>query len=417
MRRLLPVVFSLSLFLSTGAYAAQWSRIATKDKVRLEVDSASVVKSEDGKLKLWHREVQPAPKVPDSGAFTFIRRTLMTEFNCEKRTTTPLRQIHTAPDGSELKAETFDGAEAQPVLPDSAMEIVFNYACRQAKNPEAKTEAAKPAEAPPTPAATAEAPVAAAAAATTPAAETPARKPAKGKKGKEEPPPPHVTPHWSYSGANGADKWGSLDNEFATCGIGQRQSPIDIRRTVKADLPPIQFAYKPIPLSIVDNGHSIKVDTPDAGGITVDGESYELVQFHFHKPSEEKINGKAYDMVVLLVHQAKGGKLAVIGVLMEAGKEQKLIRTLWTHLPLEQEKPVVRDDVKIDPTQLIPPKPGYYTFLGSLTTPPCSEDVLWLVMKTPIQVSKEQLASFATVYKNNARPIQPTNGRVFKESR
>ena len=158
MRRLLPVVFSLSLFLSTGAYAAQWSRIATKDKVRLEVDSASVVKSEDGKLKLWHREVQPAPKVPDSGAFTFIRRTLMTEFNCEKRTTTPLRQIHTAPDGSELKAETFDGAEAQPVLPDSAMEIVFNYACRQAKNPEAKTEAAKPAEAPPTPAATAEAP-------------------------------------------------------------------------------------------------------------------------------------------------------------------------------------------------------------------------------------------------------------------
>ena len=252
---------------------------------------------------------------------------------------------------------------------------------------------------------------------TTPAVDTPARKRAKGKKGKEDPPPPHVTPHWSYSGANGADKWGSLDNEFATCGIGQRQSPIDIRRTVKADLPPIQFAYKPIPLSIVDNGHSIKDDTPDAGGITVDGESYELVQFHFHKPSEEKINGKAYDMVVHLVHQAKGGKLAVIGVLMEAGKEQKLIRTLWTHLPLEQEKPVVRDDVKIDPTQLIPPKPGYYTFLGSLTTPPCSEGVLWLVMKTPIQVSKEQLASFATVYKNNARPIQPTNGRVIKESR
>lgn len=141
------------------------------------------------------------------------------------------------------------------------------------------------------------------------------------------------------------------------------------------------------------------------------------MQFHFHKPSEEKINGKAYDMVVHLVHQSKGGKLAVVGVLMEAGKEQKLIRTLWTHLPLEQDKPVVRDDVKIDPTQLIPPKPGYYTFLGSLTTPPCSEGVLWLVMKTPIQVSKEQLASFATVYKNNARPIQATNGRVIKESR
>ena len=417
MRRLLPIIFLLSLIPISGVHAAQWSRIATKDKVRLEVDAASIVKGEEGKVKLWHREVNPVPKVPDSGAFTFIKRTMLTEFSCAKRTTTPVQQIYTAPDGGELKAESFEGADAQPLLPDSAMEVVFNYACRQLKTEEPKPEAAKPAETPTSAAPPAPAPAATEAPAAAATPETPAKKPSKGKKGKEEPPPPHVTPHWSYSGANAADKWGSLDNEFAACGVGQRQSPIDIRRTVKADLPPIQFAYKPIPLSIVDNGHSIKVDTPDAGGITVDGESYELVQFHFHKPSEEKINGKAYDMVVHLVHQAKGGKLAVIGVLMEAGKEQKLIRTLWTHLPLEQEKPVVRDDVKIDPTQLIPPKPGYYTFLGSLTTPPCSEGVLWLVMKTPIQVSKEQLASFSTVYKNNVRPIQPTNGRVIKESR
>lgn len=404
MQRTLPIaLLILSLFLPTAAHAAKWSRIATKDKVRLEIDSASIVKGEEGKLSLWHREVHATPKVPDSGAFTFISHTMLTEFNCEKRTTTPVQQIYTALDGRELKSEAFVGADALPVLPDSAMEIVFNHACRQIKEPEAK-----PAEPPPPAPAPAPAPV---------DTKEPPAKPAKGKKGKEEPAPPHVTPHWSYSGATGAQKWGSLDNEFATCGIGQRQSPIDIRRTVKADLPPIQFAYKPIPLSIVDNGHSIRVDTPGAGGIVVDGENYELVQFHFHKPSEEKINGKTYDMVVHLVHQSKDGKLTVIGVLMEAGKEQKLIRTLWTHLPLEQNKPVVRDDVKIDPTQLIPPKPGYYTFLGSLTTPPCSEGVLWLVMKTPIQVSKEQLASFSTVYKNNVRPIQPANGRVIKESR
>ena len=405
MQRTLPIAVLLTLY-SFAADAAQWSLITTKDKVRLEVDRASIVKGDEGKLKLWHREAHATPKVPDSGAFTYNRHTMLSEFDCAKRTTTPLQQTYTAPDGSELKAETFAVADALSVQPDSAMEIVFNYACQQLKKPEPETKAAAPAEPPPV-------------AAAPPAAETrePEKKPAKGKKGKEEPPPPHVTPHWSYSGANGADKWGGLDNEFATCGVGQRQSPIDIRRTVKADLPPIQFAYKPIPLSIIDNGHSIKVDTPNAGGITADGESYELVQFHFHKPSEEKINGKAYDMVAHLVHQSKAGKLAVVAVLMEAGKEQKLIRTLWTHLPLEHDKPVVRDDVKIDPTQLIPPKPGYYTFLGSLTTPPCSESVLWLVMKTPIQVSKEQLASFGTVYKNNARPIQPTNGRVIKESR
>ena len=119
MRRLLPIIFLLSLIPISGVHAAQWSRIATKDKVRLEVDAASIVKGEEGKVKLWHREVNPVPKVPDSGAFTFIKRTMLTEFNCAKRTTTPVQQIYTAPDGGELKAESFDGADAQPLLPDS----------------------------------------------------------------------------------------------------------------------------------------------------------------------------------------------------------------------------------------------------------------------------------------------------------
>mgnify|MGYP006982687359 CR=1 FL=1 len=146
MRRLLPIIFLLSLIPISGVHAAQWSRIATKDKVRLEVDAASIVKGEEGKVKLWHREVNPVPKVPDSGAFTFIKRTMLTEFNCAKRTTTPVQQIYTAPDGGELKAESFDGADAQPLLPDSTMEVVFNYACRQLKTEEPKPEAAKPAE-------------------------------------------------------------------------------------------------------------------------------------------------------------------------------------------------------------------------------------------------------------------------------
>ena len=141
-------------------------------------------------------------------------------------------------------------------------------------------------------------------------------------------------------------------------------------------------------------------------------------QIHFHRPSEEKINGKAYDLVAHLVHQSKDGKLAVLAVLMEAGKkEHALIRTLWNHLPLEQDKPVSRQDVKIDPTQILPGKQGYFTFQGSLTTPPCTEGVLWLVLKTPVQVSKEQLSGFSSIYRNNIRPVQPVNSRVIKESR
>ena len=143
-----------------------------------------------------------------------------------------------------------------------------------------------------------------------------------------------------------------------------------------------------------------------------------LKQFHFHRPSEEKINGKTYDMVAHLVHQSKEGKLAVVAVLMEAGKkDHPLIRTLWTHLPLEQDKPVTRKETRIDPSDLLPSRRNYFTFLGSLTTPPCTEGVLWLVLKTPVQVSKEQLGGFATIYRNNVRPVQPTNNRVVKEGR
>ena len=141
------------------------------------------------------------------------------------------------------------------------------------------------------------------------------------------------------------------------------------------------------------------------------------MQFHIHKPSEEKINGRTYAMDFHLVHQSKAVKLAVVAVMMETGKEQSLIRTLWTNLPLEQNKSITHPEVKIDPSLLIPAKRSYYTFIGSLTTPPCTEDVLWLVLKTPLQVSKEQLAGFGTIYKNNVRPVQPVNGRVIKESR
>lgn len=400
-----PILLLASLLLAFPAQAARWVSLGNVEKgqARLEVDAGSLVKADGGKIRLWHRETYATPRMPESGAFTFSRLTALSEFNCDKRTAAPIELSYATASGNELKTENFDARNAQAISPDSTLEKVFGYACK----PPSKAAAAKPAVA----AAPAPAPEPA------PVVETKAaeKKTKKNKKDEEE--KPHSAPHWSYSGATGADKWGSMDKEFATCGLGQRQSPIDIRNTVRADLPAIQFAYKPVPLSIVDNGHSVKVDTPGAGSITVDGESYDLVQFHFHKPSEEKINGKLYDMVVHLVHQAKDGRLAVVGVMIEAGKEQPLIRTLWTHLPLEQNKPIIRENVKINPAQLIPAKQGYYTFLGSLTTPPCSEGVLWLVLKTPLQISKEQLADFGTLYKNNVRPLQPVNGRLIKESR
>jgi carbonic anhydrase len=224
---------------------------------------------------------------------------------------------------------------------------------------------------------------------------------------------------WSYAGATGPAKWGALEKGFAECKLGQVQSPIDIpdASARKGDLPPMLFNYKPSPLNIIDNGHTIQVNYAPGSFVTVEGKRYELVQFHFHKPSEEKIDGKSYDMVAHLVHQGPGGKLAVVAVLLDAGKENRLIKTLWDNLPKEKGKENIVDALKINAVDLLPQSKGYYTFAGSLTTPPCSEDVTWFVLKTPVQVSADEIARFARSYPMNARPVQPLNGRDIQATR
>lgn len=225
--------------------------------------------------------------------------------------------------------------------------------------------------------------------------------------------------HWTYAGATGPAKWGSLEKGFVLCKLGATQSPIDIpdADARKGDLAPLLFNYKPSPLKIVDNGHTIQVDYAPGSFITVAGKRYELVQFHFHRPSEEKINGKSHDMVAHLVHRDPDGKLAVVAVLLDEGKESRFIKTLWDNLPQEKGKQKVVEAVKINAVELLPENKGYYTFTGSLTTPPCSESVTWYVLKTPVQISADGIARFARSYPMNARPVQPLNGRDIQATR
>ena len=226
----------------------------------------------------------------------------------------------------------------------------------------------------------------------------------------------HAHIHWDYEGEGAPENWAKLDPQNTTCATGQRQSPIDIRDGIKVDLEPIKFSYRPSTFRIVDNGHTVQVAVGDSS-ITLTGKTYELVQFHFHRPSEEKINGQRFDMVVHLVHKADDGQLAVVAVLLERGSENPFIQTLWNNLPLEKNVPVAPPALSIDPATLLPASRNYYTYMGSLTTPPCSEGVLWLVMKQPVQVSGDQINIFSRLYRNNARPIQPTADRLIKEGR
>jgi carbonic anhydrase len=224
---------------------------------------------------------------------------------------------------------------------------------------------------------------------------------------------------WSYEGVKGPAHWGDLDSQYAPCKDGKEQSPIDIRTAEKADLPAIRFEYKIGPLNIINNGYTaVRVDYVHSGDFLIAGEKrYELTQFHFHRPSEEYIHGKPYDMVLHLMHAASDGKVAGVAVLLKAGSPNSTIQLLWEHMPKTAGDVEAIAGVEINPKNLLPNNTAYYTYIGSQTAPPCSEGVAWFVLKTPTEISAEQVKAFAKLYPHDVRPIQPLNGRVVKESR
>jgi carbonic anhydrase len=383
------------------AEAATWVTVIPENKAKVEVDTASIERSSDGKIRVWHRETYSPKRLQEAWAFSYGSLKQLSELTCDKRLLAPLRKIYFSETGSELKSQGFDAKDATPVVPESPGEAVFNHACKKKTSP--PVEPPKPIPPPPPP------------------------PPEKGKGGKSRssseeappPPPPKIPAQWSHEGSKlGPSEWGKLDSDYAACANGKRQSPIDIREAIRSDLPPLRIAYQPVPLNILDDGHGIQVNTSGAGTITIEGDAFELQSFRFRHPGEEMVNGKRAAMSVQLEHRAKSGQVAILAVPLQEGKtEHRLIRTLWSALPLEQGKQAAPAGIKIDPGQLLPAKREYYTYSGSLTTPPCSEGVLWLVMKQPVVLSKEQIADFSRLYKNNSRPIQPSNRRVIKESR
>lgn len=218
---------------------------------------------------------------------------------------------------------------------------------------------------------------------------------------------------WEYAGKTGPSHWGELEAGFSSCKTGKQQSPIDIHGAKAARLAPIAFHYAPGAAEIVNNGHTVQVKLADGGSVTLPSGDYKLVQFHFHTPSEETINGRRYPLVAHLVHRNDAGELAVVAVLFKQGKENAALKEVFASLP-----PAAGDkhplEGGLDIAAALPRHHAYYAYMGSLTTPPCSEGVHWQVMREPVEISTGQLASFRRLYAMNARPIQPLNGRVVK---
>ncbi|MEL7037499.1 MAG: carbonic anhydrase family protein [Cyanobacteria bacterium J06592_8] len=217
------------------------------------------------------------------------------------------------------------------------------------------------------------------------------------------------TNEWGYKSQNGPKKWGELNPEFILCKSGKEQSPINIESTIKAK-EKIEFNYGYTPLKVINNSHTVEIVYESGSQIKIEGKIYKLRQFHFHSPSEHHLNGKSYPMEVHLVHENSEGQLTVIGILMKEGKENEFIKSLWVHAP-EQNQENIISGVTINASALPPEDQTYYNYTGSLTTPPCSENVNWIVFQKPIEVSRQQIKAFQTLYNGNARPIQPLNDR------
>ncbi len=221
--------------------------------------------------------------------------------------------------------------------------------------------------------------------------------------------------HWTYKGHEGPSNWGNLNHGYAMCKDGKKQSPIDINATKKIKLSKINFSYRAEAKEIINNGHTVQVNMKKGSSVTVAGKTFNLLQFHFHSPSEHTINGKPADMVAHFVHQAKDGQLGVVGVLFKAGKENKTLAKLWKYMPKKAgDKKALAAGITI--AKLLPGKTNYYHYSGSLTTPPCSENVNWMVLQATVSVSAAQVEAFSKVIHKNVRPVQPHNGRTIESS-
>ena len=225
---------------------------------------------------------------------------------------------------------------------------------------------------------------------------------------------------WSYEDYTGPEYWGELSSENLVCVNGDEQSPINLEFSqVKVDkmLTENQINYEPTHFTLVNNGHTVQANAiTESNSMIVEGNEYKLLQFHFHTPSEHQFNGQSYEMELHLVHSDKNGNLAVLGLMIQEGKENEILASVWGGLPAEETEEGNSEDYLIDLQALLPQNQMSFHYAGSLTTPPCTEEVKWIVFEQPIEMSKEQIQAFQRIFPDNHRPVQPLNDREVNKN-
>ncbi len=222
--------------------------------------------------------------------------------------------------------------------------------------------------------------------------------------------------NWTYYGGKGPSNWYKLDPAYAACGRGKMQSPIDIRGAkLNKALQPIEFHYLSGPVNLVNTGHTIRINVTPGSYILVGGARYDLIEFHFHHPAEDLVKGKLSDMVIDLVHRNAADELAIVAVRVDEGRVNGSLAALWPSLPKTAGATATIQDT-FNPLGLLPTDRSYWSYMGSITVPPCTEGVHWLFMQTPTEFSQDQMETFARLYPDNARPLQASRGRKIEAS-
>jgi carbonic anhydrase len=216
---------------------------------------------------------------------------------------------------------------------------------------------------------------------------------------------------WSYEGAEGPENWADLKPENAICRVGKRQTPIDLTDLTEAELAPVVADYQSAAITVVDNGHTIQANIPAGSVMHMGRRTFQLLQFHFHAPSEHTLFGQRFDMELHLVHKDEWGNLGVLGALIKKGDRNPALQTVWDNIPKGSGSE--RKGPKFNAASLLPADLSYFRYSGSLTTPPCSEGVSWYVLKNPITASDDQILRFTKLYDNNSRPLQKRNDRAL----
>lgn len=427
------------------ASAESWQVVATEQGKHVEIDRDSIVADPRGGTNAKGRVVLDKPIVDPRTSVSYRTIEVTSHFDCEERTHATLKRSYYKENGELLRFEEVKSPFDMPVRSGTPDDKLLREVCRpkgagassSPASSSSSSSASAPSAAQPTASQLAEKAHEAAvglrqynealvehevkrdAARSRSRARTAAAFTGRPSAVRPKPAPvtaPVAEVAWAYEGSSGPDAWGRLRPEYAQCGAGRRQAPIDIRGGIAVDLEPLQFFYRPASFRVVDSEKALMLLTY-GGGLSLLGKNYALTQVLFHRPAEITVDGHAFAMDAQLTHRADDGKLAIVVVLLEKGAENPVVQMALNNLPLEHGSEVSPPALTIDVEQLLPADRRYYTFMGSLSMPPCTEDVLWVVLKTPQQISAEQLSIFERLYRPNARPVQPSFGRIIKESR